>query len=141
MTTPIDRRRFMRSAAAGLGAMTLNQLLAACATNEARPASPTSRPQPAEPTSLPPTAAQAAAQAATPLPVTSQPTLTPAVAPDLVVARSGDPETLVRRAIAALGGMKRFVPRDASVIVKPNICVAYHTYEYAATTNPWVVGG
>jgi len=25
------------------------------------------------------------------------------------------------------------------VIVKPNICVAYHTYEYAATTNPWVV--
>jgi uncharacterized protein (DUF362 family) len=47
---------------------------------------------------------------------------------------------MVRRAIAALGGMERFVPRDASVIVKPNICVAYHTYEYAATTNPWVVG-
>ena len=47
---------------------------------------------------------------------------------------------MVRRAIAALGGMERFVPRDANVIVKPNICVAYHTYEYAATTNPWVVG-
>ena len=46
----------------------------------------------------------------------------------------------MRRAIAALGGMERFVPRDANVIVKPNICVAYHTYEYAATTNPWVVG-
>jgi len=26
------------------------------------------------------------------------------------------------------------------VIIKPNICVAYHTYEYAATTNPEVVG-
>jgi uncharacterized protein (DUF362 family) len=25
------------------------------------------------------------------------------------------------------------------VIIKPNICVGYHTYEYAATTNPWVV--
>jgi uncharacterized protein (DUF362 family) len=25
------------------------------------------------------------------------------------------------------------------VIVKPNICVAYRTYQYAATTNPWVV--
>ena len=47
---------------------------------------------------------------------------------------------MVRSAIAALGGMERFVPRDANVIVKPNICVAYHTYEYAATTNPWVVG-
>ena len=60
--------------------------------------------------------------------------------PDLVVARSGEPEAMVRRALAALGGMERFVPRDASVIIKPNICVAYHTYEYAATTNPWVVG-
>jgi uncharacterized protein (DUF362 family) len=60
--------------------------------------------------------------------------------PDLVVARSGEPEEMVRRAIAALGGMERFVPRDANVIVKPNICVGYHSYEYAATTNPWVVG-
>jgi uncharacterized protein (DUF362 family) len=40
----------------------------------------------------------------------------------------------------ALGGMQRFVPHGANVIIKPNICVAYHTYEYAATTNPWVVG-
>ena len=46
---------------------------------------------------------------------------------------------MVRQAIAALGGMERFVPPDASVIVKPNICVGYHSYEYAATTNPWVV--
>jgi uncharacterized protein (DUF362 family) len=36
--------------------------------------------------------------------------------------------------------MERFVSKGASVVVKPNICVAYHTYEYAATTNPWVVG-
>jgi uncharacterized protein (DUF362 family) len=47
---------------------------------------------------------------------------------------------MVRKALAALGGMERFVPKGAQVIVKPNICVAYHTYEYAATTNPWVVG-
>jgi uncharacterized protein (DUF362 family) len=37
--------------------------------------------------------------------------------------------------------MGRFVQPGDDVIVKPNICVAYHTYEYAATTNPWVVGG
>jgi uncharacterized protein (DUF362 family) len=59
----------------------------------------------------------------------------------LVVARGGDdPEALVRRAMAALGGMERFVKPGASVIIKPNVCVAYHSYEYAATTNPWVVG-
>jgi uncharacterized protein (DUF362 family) len=47
---------------------------------------------------------------------------------------------MVRRALAALGGMERFVTQGSQVVVKPNICVAYHTYEYAATTNPWVVG-
>jgi uncharacterized protein (DUF362 family) len=58
----------------------------------------------------------------------------------VVVTRGGEPEALVRQAIASLGGIEKFVPREANVIVKPNICVAYHTYEYAATTNPWVVG-
>jgi uncharacterized protein (DUF362 family) len=61
--------------------------------------------------------------------------------PDLTVARGGDdPALLVERALAALGGMGRFVPPNSTVLIKPNICVAYHTYEYAATTNPWVVG-
>jgi uncharacterized protein (DUF362 family) len=73
---------------------------------------------------------------ATPAP-TPEPTAAHA---DLVVARSGEPEQLVRRALAALGGMERFVKPGDDVVVKPNICVAYHTYEYAATTNPWVVG-
>jgi uncharacterized protein (DUF362 family) len=36
--------------------------------------------------------------------------------------------------------MERFVKKGNDVIIKPNICVAYHTYEYAATTNPQVVG-
>jgi uncharacterized protein (DUF362 family) len=61
------------------------------------------------------------------------------VYPDLVVARGGEPGELVRRALAAIGGMGRFVHPGDDVIVKPNICVAYHSYEYAATTNPWVV--
>jgi uncharacterized protein (DUF362 family) len=76
------------------------------------------------------------APAATPVP-------TIAAAPEyphLVVVRNGEPEELVRRALAALGGMERFVQRGDDVIIKPNICVGYHTYEYAATTNPWVVG-
>ncbi|MFH1087666.1 MAG: DUF362 domain-containing protein [Chloroflexota bacterium] len=36
--------------------------------------------------------------------------------------------------------MERFVKPGNDVIVKPNICVAYHSAEYAATTNPEVVG-
>ena len=60
--------------------------------------------------------------------------------PDMAVARGGEPEGLVAAVITALGGMERFVKPGDKVVVKPNICVAYHTYEYAATTNPWVVG-
>jgi uncharacterized protein (DUF362 family) len=76
--------------------------------------------------------------------LTSTPEDTPAPSPtmaypDLTVARHGDPEVMVRKAVKALGGMKRFVKSGDEVIVKPNICVAYHGYEYAATTNPWVV--
>jgi uncharacterized protein (DUF362 family) len=60
--------------------------------------------------------------------------------PDMAVSRGGEPEALVAAVITALGGMERFVKPGDKVVVKPNICVAYHTYEYAATTNPWVVG-
>ena len=85
----------------------------------------------AEPGVPSPTQAQAPTAAATPS----------AGSPDLVVARGGEPEELVRRAMAALGGMESFVHPGFSVVIKPNICVAYHSYEYAATTNPWVVAG
>jgi uncharacterized protein (DUF362 family) len=57
----------------------------------------------------------------------------------LAVARGGSPAEITQRAIAALGGIERFVGSGDDVIIKPNICVAYHTYEYAATTNPEVV--
>ena len=122
MSNQVDRRRFLHTAAVGLGAVTLNQFLSACGSNAAPPP------------------AAAATSAVQPTISGSQPGTTQAGSPELVVARLGEPEAMVRRAIAALGGMERFVPRDANVIIKPNICVAYHTYEYAATTNPWVVG-
>ena len=71
--------------------------------------------------------------------VTSTPSPIPAY-PDLAVARNGDPEELVRKAVSALGKKEKFVSEGDLVVIKPNICVAYHTYEYAATTNPFVVG-
>ena len=57
----------------------------------------------------------------------------------LSVARGSDPEAITRAALKALGGIERFVHKDHDVIIKPNICVSYHTAEYAATTNPGVV--
>jgi uncharacterized protein (DUF362 family) len=59
--------------------------------------------------------------------------------PYLAVARGDDPAAITSAAIAALGGIKRFVRSGDDVIIKPNICVDYHPPEYAATTNPTVV--
>jgi uncharacterized protein (DUF362 family) len=57
----------------------------------------------------------------------------------LAVAHGDDPANIVKAALAALGGIQRFVKNGQDVIIKPNICVDYHTPEYAATTNPVVV--
>jgi uncharacterized protein (DUF362 family) len=57
----------------------------------------------------------------------------------LAVARGGDPAAITQAAIAALGGIDRFVKGGDDVIIKPNICVDYHPPEYAATTNPTIV--
>jgi uncharacterized protein (DUF362 family) len=57
----------------------------------------------------------------------------------LSVARGSDPTAITRAALSAIGGMGRFVKRGDDVIVKPNICVDYRSFEYGATTNPDVV--
>lgn len=59
--------------------------------------------------------------------------------PQLVVAKNDpDPKALVRKAVEALGGMKRFVSRGDIVVVKPNIGWD-RTPIHAANTNPEVV--
>ena len=60
--------------------------------------------------------------------------------PPLAVARGGDAAAITAAAVAALGGMRAFVKPGDDVIIKPNICTGYHGPEYAATTNPDVVG-
>jgi uncharacterized protein (DUF362 family) len=149
----MSRRDFLRMAAAGMGALALEQFLAACGQKEIpQELLPTATQFPVTPTSIPTATQIAAVEApASPtatgsseeIPASEAPptaTATPMGAPDLVVARHGEPEALVRQAMAAMGGIEKFVPKGAKVIVKPNMCVAYHSYEYAATTNPWVVG-
>lgn len=58
--------------------------------------------------------------------------------PDLAVIRGESPDRNVREAVARLGGMERFVKRDATVVVKPNVLTG-RPPEYAVTTNPLVV--
>ena len=140
----LTRREFLRRlAAAGLGTFATGSLLSACGKQESSP-SPTLAPT--SNSVIPTTAAQTPTVITAPVTPTAVPTVShtatdlPPVGPHLVVARGGQPEELVRRALAALGGMEQFVHKGDDVIIKPNICVGYHSYEHAATTNPWVVG-
>ena len=91
------------------------------------------------PTAVPPTATTVP-PTATAVAKVAAPTATaaPASAAYLAVAKgaNADPGEITRRAIAALGGIERFVKKGADVIIKPNVCTAYYGFEYAATTNP-----
>ncbi len=129
------RRDFLKISATAVGSAALARLLAACGV--ASPATTLPTAVPVLPTS---TTAAATGTAASTNTAPPAPTATSMPLPDIAVARNGTPEEMVRRALAAYGGMGTFVKKGANVIVKPNICVAYHTYEFAATTNPWVVG-
>ena len=58
--------------------------------------------------------------------------------PDLAVAQGASPEKIVRAAIGALGGIKRFIAKGDVVVVKPNIAWD-RVPEQAGDTNPEVV--
>jgi uncharacterized protein (DUF362 family) len=142
MKQHLHRRKFLRLTASGAGSFLLAQILSACGVPAAGNAV---KPPPSDFSA----ATIAAAETAAPLhpsetesgPATPTASPTTAEPAYLAVAHGGDdPEALVRSAIAALGGMGRFVPAGSHVVIKPNICVAGRGYEFAATTNPWVVG-
>jgi uncharacterized protein (DUF362 family) len=141
----MTRREFInRMLAMGLTGTSIAALLeaAACApqpatSTQAPPASPTVGGKITQP---PPTAAAKAAATLAPAPTTGAgATTAPPSTAYLAVARGDDPAEITRRAVEALGGMERFVKSGQSVVIKPNICVAYHSPEYAVTTNPQVV--
>ena len=161
MTHKLDRRDFIRrllavsAAGAAWGLAGCGSRPTPDAATPIPPATPTRSLPPtatAFPTSVPATARAGAAAPTTtaaqnptaaptaePAPPTSAPAT--AAAAYLAVARGAgaDPAELTRRAIAALGGIEQFVKPGANVIVKPNICNAYHGPEYASTTNPDVI--
>lgn len=124
----ISRRDFIkRMSALGLSAAAAGSLFAwlSCTGNK-----PVSSPAAAPPVSIPTPSSQPPAAA----PVAA------AGVSHVAVAHGTSPAGLVQAAVKALGGIEQFVKNGDNVIIKPNICVAYHTPEYAATTNPEVVG-
>jgi uncharacterized protein (DUF362 family) len=136
----LTRREAMRWMAIQLGALVGGRLLAACGKRET-PVQSISPPVKVAPTlTHPPRAPDTETPVVPEVSPTSEPTATPVSYPHLAVAIRGEPEALVRTVLASLGGMSQFVSPGDDVIVKPNICIDYHSYEYAATTNPWVVG-
>ena len=58
--------------------------------------------------------------------------------PEMVVAQGKNPRELVRKAVEALGGIRRFIARGDVVVLKPNIAWD-RSPEQAANTNPEVV--
>ena len=56
----------------------------------------------------------------------------------LIVAEKGEPSALVRRALAELGGIERFVKKGDAVVIKPNVAWA-RTPQQACNTNPDIV--
>jgi uncharacterized protein (DUF362 family) len=145
----LSRREFLRFLSIGLGTLTIDQVITACNENQQPissalsetpiPSSPSQTPLPSRIATNNPIKTRTPAVTSAVENPQITPTRTPQGFPDMVVARGGDPEELVRRSLAALGGMQRFVTKGAKVIIKPNICIADFSYEYAATTNPWVV--
>ena len=57
----------------------------------------------------------------------------------LSAVRGENPTEMTRQAVAAVGGIERYVSNGMDVIIKPNICTDYYSFEYGATTNPEVI--
>ena len=143
----LSRRAFLKLSGAAL----VSAVLAGCSQQDTPPTntpgdesatippSPSTNPPPTDTADEVPTAEPEVSQTDTPEPA---PISTPSTKEDtyLSVVRGTDPAAITETALAAIGGIERFVKPGHDVIIKPNICTDYHPPEYAVTTNPVVVG-
>ncbi len=133
---PITRRELLRLLAGGAIAYGASRWLG-CSSGEsiqeatAPPTHPTTAAQPTQPA--------VAASAHSPTDAKETPPQPTVGLPDLAVVHGSDAAEITRRAVAALGGMERFVRPGQTVLVKPNICHAPAGVEYGTTTHPAVV--
>ncbi len=132
----LSRREFLRYLVLSGAGATLASCTGRASPPGTVPSEPTTVPKPGE------TPEETVGTHPAPNPPTPGPT---AGKPYLSVARGTegsedvDPAALTAAALAAIGGIERFVKAGYDVIIKPNICTDYHPYEYGATTNPLVV--
>jgi uncharacterized protein (DUF362 family) len=148
MKSKYSRREFLAKVGIGLSGLAASSIISACAQIGESDGSVNPSGTNSTPTKAPKTPQSLSTKTESRTPLTATPPLTSigtesnqrSDKPYLVVARNGEPEEMVRQAVNALGGINRFVTKGAKVIIKPNICVAYYPPEYAATTNPYVVG-
>ena len=139
----LSRREFLKLG----GAATASALLASCAGQTVSPTETSTQAPVQLPGQTPTSLLTAVPEMSTPVPTEAplKPTRTPyststsANTAYLAVAHGSDPETITKTALAALGGIERFVKSGNNVILKPNICTDYNPPEYASTTNPIVV--
>lgn len=108
----MDRRQFI----SGIGYGLLSLGLAGCGLNVSNP--------PSNPN--------------TPINKTASPVASVYDRGKLIIAEGTDPNVLIEKGFAALGGIGALVRKGASVVIKPNFSVARKPEE-AATTNPWLV--
>ena len=134
----LSRREFLRLSAL----YTVSTIVTACSPQ----AAPTTAPSTSIPTSTTapvitstPIVALASSTTVAQATMTATPVPPAAGEPYLVVARGTTPGSIVRAAVDALGGIGKFVKAGNEVILKPNICNAQNTFEYASTTNPQVM--
>ncbi len=71
-------------------------------------------------------------------PLLERPVVAPSEAYNLVAVKGGEPEVMFDRAIESFGGMKQFVSKGQTVVVKPNIGWDV-TPERGGNTNPKLV--
>ncbi|HEX7586692.1 MAG TPA: DUF362 domain-containing protein, partial [Anaerolineae bacterium] len=130
----LSRREFIRRSTL----IAMGSALAACSPKNAPPAAPPSPFSPV-PSAVPPFATATRPVIASPAAMTATPIPPAAGEPYIVVARGANPAAITRAAVDALGGIGKFVKPGNDVILKPNLCNASNTFEYATTTNPEVV--
>jgi uncharacterized protein (DUF362 family) len=63
-----------------------------------------------------------------------------AASPDLVVVSGEDPKAMVKRAVAELGGIRKFVSHGDVVVIKPNMAWVRRP-DQGSNTNPDVIAG
>ena len=143
----LSRREFIRQSILYALALAGGSAISSCSPNPTgTPVPPTTAPTSVPTSSVASSVSSSAssvvssvAKIATATPMVATPVAPVSGEAYLAIARGSSPAAITRAVVDALGGIGKFVKAGNDVIIKPNICNAQNTFEYASTTNPEVV--